>query len=155
MTLPSLPEQLTSQYAALISRDVNWGDMDAAHHVNNTVYIRWAEAARIAFWEAAGARFSPNQGPVLAKISAKYIFPVTFPDRVWMGCRMVEGPADSFHLETLIVSERHQRAACLVSASGVLFDYEHQHKLPFDPQLAGLFQEAQTRLLGQAAPKLW
>lgn len=30
---------------------VAWGDMDAFAHVNNTVYLRWFESARIAFFE--------------------------------------------------------------------------------------------------------
>ncbi|MFO0573679.1 MAG: thioesterase family protein [Polyangia bacterium] len=37
---------------------VAWGDMDALGHVNNTVYLRWFESARIAWWE----RIAPAVG---------------------------------------------------------------------------------------------
>ncbi|GGD72752.1 acyl-CoA thioesterase [Maribacter cobaltidurans] len=30
---------------------VQWGDMDAAQHVNNTVYLRWMESARIEMFQ--------------------------------------------------------------------------------------------------------
>ena len=30
---------------------VHWGDMDAAQHVNNLAYLRWAESARIELFE--------------------------------------------------------------------------------------------------------
>ena len=30
---------------------VQWGDMDAAGHVNNVTYLRWCESARIAYFE--------------------------------------------------------------------------------------------------------
>ena len=33
---------------------VHWGDMDAAKHVNNLIYLRWAESARIAFVKEMG-----------------------------------------------------------------------------------------------------
>ena len=33
---------------------VAWGDMDAFQHVNNVVYLKWFETARIAFFQAVG-----------------------------------------------------------------------------------------------------
>ena len=33
---------------------IRWGDMDAMGHVNNTVYFRYFEQARIALFEAMG-----------------------------------------------------------------------------------------------------
>ena len=33
---------------------IRWGDMDAMGHVNNTVYFRYIESARIAWLEQAG-----------------------------------------------------------------------------------------------------
>ncbi len=35
---------LTSEIA------VEWRDIDAAHHVNNVVYLQWVESARVAFF---------------------------------------------------------------------------------------------------------
>ena len=38
---------------------VAWGDMDAFGHVNNTVYLRWFETARIAFFRAVDRSLEP------------------------------------------------------------------------------------------------
>jgi methylphosphotriester-DNA--protein-cysteine methyltransferase len=37
-----------------ISIPVAWGDMDAYQHVNNAMYARWIESARIAFFTRVG-----------------------------------------------------------------------------------------------------
>jgi acyl-CoA thioester hydrolase len=40
--------QLNKEYHIVLTQDVIWGDMDAFQHVNNTVYLRYFETARIA-----------------------------------------------------------------------------------------------------------
>jgi acyl-CoA thioester hydrolase len=39
---------------------IRWGDMDAMGHVNNTVYFRYLETARIAWFEAIGCPVNPQ-----------------------------------------------------------------------------------------------
>lgn len=39
-------------YATILP--VRWGDMDAMNHVNNTVYFRYMEQARIEWLESLG-----------------------------------------------------------------------------------------------------
>lgn len=62
---------------------VAWGDMDAMGHVNNTVYLRWFETARITWLLQTGLleQGSPT-GPILARTEIDYRIPVTFPDTV-------------------------------------------------------------------------
>lgn len=60
---------------------VRWGDMDAYGHVNNTVYFRYAEQARIEWLESLGVRVVPDQdqGPVIINASCTFLKPVTYP----------------------------------------------------------------------------
>lgn len=37
-------------YKVQVEIPVQWGDMDASQHVNNVVYLRWVEAARVTFY---------------------------------------------------------------------------------------------------------
>ena len=39
---------------------IRWGDMDAMGHVNNTVYFRYLETARIDWFRAIGCRINPD-----------------------------------------------------------------------------------------------
>lgn len=150
---PGLPAQLTDHYAALIARPVDWGDMDAANHVNNTVYIQWAETARIGYWQLGRLPMQQDQGPVVARISAKYIFPVQFPDTIWMGTRFLHMKGDMFFLESLMVSEKHQKVACIVETCGVMFDYSLQKKADPIPEMATIFRETDAQYLGKTVEK--
>ena len=39
---------------------IRWGDMDAMGHVNNTVYFRYVETARIDWFRVIGADVNPR-----------------------------------------------------------------------------------------------
>jgi len=63
---------------------VRWGDMDALGHVNNTVYFRFAEQARIDWLLALGIRdiVAVDAGPVIVNASCTFLKPITFPASV-------------------------------------------------------------------------
>jgi acyl-CoA thioester hydrolase len=64
---------------------VAWGEMDAFGHVNHTVYLRWCESARIAYFEATGMLRTMQQtgeGPILARMAVDYRRPVVFPAQI-------------------------------------------------------------------------
>ncbi len=63
---------------------VRWGDMDALGHVNNTVYFRFAEQARIDWLVEQGISDIVNveEGPVIVNASCTFLRPVTFPATV-------------------------------------------------------------------------
>ena len=105
---------------------VHWGDMDAAKHVNNLIYLRWAESARIAFVKEMGmdTSFTPLEiGPILGWQECKYIFPITFPDIVIVGIRCSEILEDRFKLECGIFSERHNRLAAISTQDIIPYNY--------------------------------
>lgn len=63
---------------------VRWGDMDALGHVNNTVYFRFAEQARIDWLMELGIDDIVNgdEGPVIVNASCTFFKPITFPATV-------------------------------------------------------------------------
>lgn len=62
---------------------VAWGEMDAYGHVNNTVFLRWFETARIEWLDAVGYPEVENKsGPVLRAASVEYLSPVKYRDNV-------------------------------------------------------------------------
>jgi acyl-CoA thioester hydrolase len=77
--------------------------MDALGHVNNTVYLRYVESARIGFFERLGwdvDRFrSERQGPLIVSQSLEYRRQVTYPARLEVGMRPGEIRRRSFLLE--------------------------------------------------------
>lgn len=62
---------------------VRWGDMDALGHVNNTVYFRFMEQARIEWMTAYGyGSYLTEEGPVIANASCNFRIPITYPATV-------------------------------------------------------------------------
>jgi acyl-CoA thioester hydrolase len=60
---------------------IRWGDMDALGHVNNTVYFRYMEQARIEWLFALfppGAAFQ-GTGPVIVNASCTFLEPLVYP----------------------------------------------------------------------------
>lgn len=63
---------------------VRWGDMDFYGHVNNTVYFRYFEQARVEWIENAGFGVDPGceSGPVVINASCTFLLPVNYPATV-------------------------------------------------------------------------
>ena len=63
---------------------VRWGDMDAMGHVNNTVYFRYMEQARISWFDALvpQAQAWSSTGIVIANASCNFKRPINYPGTV-------------------------------------------------------------------------
>lgn len=122
--------QSVEDYAHRFDIAVQWGEMDAAKHVNNTVYLRYAEAARIEFFREVGISDDfTSIGPILGYQDCKYIFPLTHPDTARCGTRVREVLHDRLVLECAIYSARHERLAALSTQEIVPYDYENLRKV--------------------------
>ena len=126
-------EEELSKYRLIKNYSVQWGQMDSARHVNNTVYLRWAESARIAYFEAMNMDTSfqgGGVGPILGWQDCKYIFPLTYPDTAMVGVRTIEEKEDRFIMECAIFSETHQRISAISKQSIIPYDYKSLKKVP-------------------------
>jgi acyl-CoA thioester hydrolase len=63
---------------------IRWGDMDAMGHVNNTMYFRFMEQARIGWFEALVPRGEAWKGTgiVIANASCNFKRPLNYPGTV-------------------------------------------------------------------------
>ena len=62
---------------------IRWGDMDAMGHVNNTVYFRYMEQARVdwthAFARSMGHAAYADSWPLIVNASCTFSAPLTYP----------------------------------------------------------------------------
>ena len=109
-----------------IAINVQWGEMDAAQHVNNVVYLRWSETARIGYFEKLNIvdSFNSEAGPILGWMDCKYIFPVTFPDTIFIGVKVDEILEDRFMMSTHLFSKKHDRIVAISKQSILAYDYK-------------------------------
>jgi acyl-CoA thioester hydrolase len=64
---------------------MRWADMDALGHVNNTVYFRYMEQARIEWLYALAHKvgfYDRGQGPVIVNASCNFPVPLVYPGDV-------------------------------------------------------------------------
>jgi len=62
---------------------IRWGDMDAYGHVNNTVYFRYMEQARVEWIEELGVQVRPGgDGPVIINAACTFLKPMNYPGTV-------------------------------------------------------------------------
>ena len=60
---------------------LRWGDMDAMGHLNNTLYFRLLEEARIQWLSSlALPTHGATQGPILAHIACDFLRPMMYPN---------------------------------------------------------------------------
>jgi acyl-CoA thioester hydrolase len=105
--------------------------MDAYRHLNNTVYFRYFESARIAYFERLNLpefAQATEVGPILASTSCKFRIPLTYPDKVCVGARVIALEDDRFTMEYCVVSQKHRKVAAEGVGLIVTFDYRENRK---------------------------
>ena len=119
-----------SQYPLIFPQVVAWGDMDAFNHLNNVVYYRYAESARIAYLSTV-KMFTDDCVTVLAQSSCQYLAPVTYPDTLWIGVRTKSIGNSSLVTEYLYYSTAQQKVVASGEAVVVRLDSSAQQKSPW------------------------
>jgi len=140
-------QTLLEGYKGIIRLPVQWGDMDIGHHVNNVVYLRYLESGRVAYLEALGFRDMASfngLGPILAEITVQYKAPVTFPDSLHIGTKVIAMDEYSFTMETIIVSEALGRVATKAIARIVTYDYRTKNKAAHPASLVEKVKEIEN-----------
>ncbi|WP_110974802.1 acyl-CoA thioesterase [Acinetobacter sp. WCHAc060042] len=94
-------------YPLVYTQQVAWGDMDAFGHVNNVMYYRYVESARLAYIERTGI-LSSDILTVVASNQCKYLKPVFYPDQLSIGARIEELRNSAFRMHYLLWSEQQQ-----------------------------------------------
>jgi acyl-CoA thioester hydrolase len=81
MTIPHTA-QLPSGSTHVVELPLRWGDSDALNHLNNTLYFRLMEEARMQLLYGAGLTLPADAGPILAHASCDFLRPLTYPASV-------------------------------------------------------------------------
>lgn len=125
--------ELLADYPITVEVPVAWGDMDAFGHVNNTVFFRWFETARIAFLRAidftAGGD-AGGVGPILASTHCRFRRPLAFPDTITVGVRVTSLEDDRFSHAYRVVSHALGEVAAEGEGVVVSYDYRTSRKAP-------------------------
>jgi acyl-CoA thioester hydrolase len=128
---PLLPSELAG-HPVSISWPVQWGDQDAFGHVNNVVYFRWMESARIEYFRRAGlGDMMSNQGagPILASIKCDFRRQLTYPDTLLISASVASIGRTSIKMVHRVYSTAQQAVAAEGDSVIVMFEYSKQRPI--------------------------
>jgi len=110
---------------------VQWGDQDAFGHVNNVVYFRWIESARIEYFRRGGLGSTTNRGagPILASIKCDFRRQLTYPDTLFISASIASIGRTSMKMVHLVYSTEQQAVAAEGESVIVMFDYQSQRPI--------------------------
>lgn len=108
-------------YPIIFEQHVDWGDMDALGHVNNVVYYRYMENARIYFMDQLKLRRN-HINTVIASSQCQYLSPIIFPDQIKIGIRVEEMRTSALRMSYLLYSEQQQKVVAYGEAVQVMLD---------------------------------
>ena len=119
-------KQLKKEYPVVLGQDIIWGDMDAFGHINNTVYFRYFENARIEYFNRVGVLEQKEQlgvGPILANTSCNFRIPLEHPDHIHICARSRVLSPKKFGMEFAVFSEKYSGIAAEGEGLIVYYDY--------------------------------
>ena len=137
------------QFYVHVDWPVQWGDQDMFGHVNNVVYFRWLETARVEYMRRlnlAHLHGNDDHGPILAHAACNFRRQLNFPDTVRIGSRVTHIGRASVKIEHAIWSLNQNLASVADGESTfVLFDYKHQHPIPVPDNIRQAIEQLEHR----------
>lgn len=103
--------------------------MDALGHVNNAVYFRYMESARIKALVGLGIdrlQFDGGIGVILQSAQARFRRPVVYPDTLVISSAVTDIQSDRFTLAHELASRAQSQVVAL--GHGVIVAYDYQRK---------------------------
>ncbi len=140
--------ELVKGYPIVVTTMVAWGDMDANNHVNNVVYFRYIEHARLKYFGELG--FSAMQqesgiGPILSWTDCRFRKPLAYPDDVSIATRIRDIQADRFVMDSIIISHALKAIAAEGQQRVVVYDYRNNEKAPLPEVIRRRIEQFEAR----------
>ncbi len=141
--------KLLADYPVVVPVVVQWGDQDAFGHVNNTVFLRWFEVGRIAYFSDIRMRHDAQgegRGPILAAVACNFRRQVTFPDEVRIGSRVAGVGKSSMVVEHAVASTRLGVIVADGTSTIVNYDYNAGRTLAVTEALRRAITDVEARV---------
>lgn len=130
-----IPEQKKLVHSVVVP--IRWGDMDAMGHVNNTLYFRYMEIARLDWFFQMGMPADPRgEGPVIANAFCNFIRQFEYPGdvlvRTYVGA-LGRTSFDTFH--EMLRTDDPDKVYANGGATVVWVDFPKQSSAPLPETL--------------------
>jgi acyl-CoA thioester hydrolase len=127
--------------------EVRWGDMDALGHVNNAVYFRYCESARIALLRGVNIRGRAEggtQGPTLVTTSCDFKREVKYPATLEVGVRVEAVTRRSFAMQYALFFAGTDELVAVARSVNAWVDYAARQAVEIPDELRAALAAYQT-----------
>lgn len=132
-----------SQYPVIYEQKVAWGDMDAFGHVNNVIFYRYIESARLAYLDELNI-LKESLLTVVLKNQCQYLKPVVYPDHLKIGVTVVELRNSAFRMQYEIWSEAQKCTVAQAEAVLVCVDKIDMKKISIPDHIVEKIREIEN-----------
>jgi len=152
---PADPRDLDGDFGHRRAIPTRFADTDAMGHVNNAVYLTYAEAARLAWWsdvtgESIIREGDRAEGLILAEIEVAFRSPVLFGETVTVETRATRIGRTSLGLEhrmTAATVDGPVRVVGIIGSVIVRYDYETERPTAWRPEVVDRIEAFEGRRL--------
>lgn len=140
-------DDVSNNYPVVLTQDVIWRDLDAFRHVNNAVYFRYFEDARMAYLERTGMlahKEESGQGPILASTKCDFRAPLSYPDRVWIATTVEDLHEKRFTMKYFVYSEEVGGLAAEGEGLIVYYDYAAAKSCPVPDRIVAAINDLEN-----------
>ncbi|HYD63779.1 MAG TPA: thioesterase family protein [Noviherbaspirillum sp.] len=130
---------------------IRWGDMDAMGHVNNTVYFRYLEQARIEWFTEAGCEPDPNgEGPVIINARCTFIKQLKYPGGIEVSTYVGAPGRSSFEMYHEIRRIDQPDVLCSEGGAKVVWvDFPSEKSAPLPERIRVLLPETEPAAISR------
>ena len=137
-----------ADFSLTVDVPVQWGELDAYGHVNNTVFFRYFESLRVLYLVRCGFAESYERdkiGAILHSTECRFRRPVFYPDTVTVAGRATKVEEDRFTMAYRIVSQTQNEVVADGAGTIVSFDYVKRAKAPIPAAVRAAIARLESR----------
>ena len=135
-------------FSLTVDIPVQWGELDAYGHVNNTVFFRYFESVRVLYLVKCGFAESYEKdkiGAILHSTECRFRKPLFYPDTITVAGKATKVDDDRFTMAYRIVSHAQNEVVADGAGTIVSFDYNKRAKASIPPAVRAAIAKLEQR----------
>lgn len=130
---------------------IDWSEMDEFSHVNNVMFFKYIQSARVNYWQETGIyeQFKrDNIGPMVLSVNCRFIKPLYFPGRVHIHTHTEHIGNTSFSFVHQLYNEQQMLVAEATDVM-VMYDFNREQKISFPAELRRIISQREGKPFDQ------
>jgi acyl-CoA thioester hydrolase len=132
-----------------ISLRIDWSELDLFGHVNNVMFFKYIQAARVNYWETIGINKTFTQtkiGPILLSTSCQFKKQLQYPGTVTVksGINFIKNTSFGLHHQLI---DQHGDLVAEAEDVIVMFDFSKNEKVPVSAEMRAMVEKLEGRTL--------